>query len=92
MSPTRLPRAPEDAGETLKMAKTIGVWSKGTTMNVSIYTGDPGYEVAADPADLIEAHNNLCTVENNRVVFIGLVNGFWYLINWECAGSSSGGG
>jgi hypothetical protein len=92
MNPTRLPRAPDDGGDVIRMARTIGVWFKGTTMNVSVYTGEPSFEVAASPPDLIEAHNNLCTVENDRVVFIGLVHGYWYLLNWECAGSSSGGG
>lgn len=91
-SPIRF-RQVSDDGDFLKLAKTVGTWTKGTTQAVQLYdVGEPSYETTADPVKTVDAFNKLCTVEANRFVIIGLLsNGFWYLLNWECAGSSGGG-
>lgn len=85
-SPIHFRQFSED-GDYLKLAKTVGTWVKGTTQAVELHDkGEPSYEHTADPAKTVDAFNKLCTVEGNRFVIIGLLsNGFWYLINWECA-------
>ena len=91
-SPIRF-RQVSDEGDWLKLAKTVGTWTKGTAQAVQLYdVGDPSYETTADPVKTVDAFNKLCTVAANKFVIIGLLsNGYWYLVNWECSAGSGGG-
>ena len=85
-----------DDPEPIRIGKTMSTWTKGTTATITLWDeGGMGTEAVRTEggAETLQAQNLLCTVESGRFVLLGFARNLgWYLLNWECAGSSSGGG
>lgn len=87
MSPTRLPRAPDD-GEPVRLGKTTADWLKGTLATIELWEeGTPPSEAKKSPTALTLENcvNKFADVQEDKFVMVARgLNGSWYLISAEC--------
>ena len=69
-------------GRSHLLAKTSGVWIKGSMMTLNIYSGQPLNEQVL--SDQVTAFNKFADIENDRWVMLASIGGSWYLIAAEC--------
>ena len=83
---SKLPRATGGGGGGMTLGRLTQAWQKNTLADVVAYdSGEPLQEVASDPPSVLAGCvNKLADGPGGRLVYLGLVNGVYHLISWEC--------